>query len=114
MNLLEIFPKEPGSPQTPEVRCAVRFPLTLPIRVFANNAEYEAVTENISASGVLFTLNETLSVDSPVEFLLKMPAAVLGTPEDVNIFCSGRVVRSYGTAQGCHAAAVIDDYRFNE
>lgn len=114
MDLLEIFPKAPAGSQAAEVRCAVRFPLNLPVQVYANDSVYEAITENISASGVLFRLDEVLAVDSPVAFMLKMPADVLGTPQDVNILCSGRVVRSYGTAQGCHAAAVIDDYKFNE
>jgi PilZ domain len=43
------------NPKIAEVRCAVRFPLTLPIRVITDNGEYEATTENISASGVLFS-----------------------------------------------------------
>ena len=97
-----------------EVRCAVRFPLTLPIRVITEGGEYEATTENISASGVLFTLEEELGVTCPVQFLLKMPAAILGTQEDVVLHCFGRVVRSYESADQFHAAAVIDDYRFSQ
>jgi hypothetical protein len=103
-----------SSKQEPvEVRCAVRFPLSLPIRVITDHGEYEATTENISASGVLFRLKEDLGVTSPVEFKLRMPAAVLGTDEDVVLHCFGRVVRSYEGAQQYHAAAVIDDYRFS-
>jgi hypothetical protein len=96
-----------------EVRCAVRFPLSLPIRVITEGGEYEATTENISASGVLFRLKQDLGVASAVEFLLKMPASVLGTDQDVVLHCFGRVVRSYEGAQQYHAAAVIDDYRFS-
>jgi hypothetical protein len=107
----------PDKPGVVEVRCAVRFPLSLPIRVITDCGEYDATTENISASGVLFRLKEDLRVASPVEFLLKMPATVLGTDEDVVLHCFGRVVRSYlGTQEGghqYHAAAVIDDYRFS-
>ncbi len=103
----------PDKPGVVEVRCAVRFPLSLPIRVITESGEYEATTENISASGVLFSLKEDLDVSSAVQFLLKMPAHVLGTEEDVVLHCFGRVVRSYEGAHQYHAAAVIDDYRFS-
>jgi hypothetical protein len=111
--VLKLVPA-PEKPGVVEVRCAVRFPLSLPIRVITNHGAYDAVTENISASGVLFRLQEDLDVASPVEFLLKMPANVLGTDEDVVLHCFGRVVRSYEGAQQYHAAAVIDDYRFSQ
>ena len=110
---LKTMPDSEKPPAT-EVRCAVRFPLSLPIRVVTKNGEYDAVTENISASGVLFKLDKALNVDSVVEFFLKMPAQVLGTPADVVLRCAGRVVRSYGGAEDYHAAAVIDDYVFTE
>jgi hypothetical protein len=102
-------------PQTAnqDVRCAVRFPLNLPIRVITDGGEYDATTENISASGILFRMQEGLTVPSTVEFLLKMPASVLGTEEDVVLHCLGRIVRSYEDAHEYHAAAVIDDYRFS-
>ena len=110
---LKIVPA-PDKPGIVEVRCAVRFPLTLPIHVITDRGEYDAMTENISASGVLFSLNEELGVTSPVQFLLKMPATILGTEDDVVLHCFGRVVRSYEGAEQFHAAAVIDDYRFNQ
>jgi hypothetical protein len=104
----------PGTPGPVEVRCAVRFPLSLPIRVITDRGEYDATTENISASGVLFRSKEDLGVDSRVEFLLKMPANVVGTEVDVTLHCVGRVVRSFQGLQDYHAAAVIDDYRFSQ
>ena len=103
----------PGKPGAAEVRCAVRFPLCLPIQVITARGAYDATTENISASGVLFHSREDLGIDSKVEFVLKMPANVLGTNEDVTLHCVGRVVRSYQGQQLYHAAAVIDDYRFS-
>src|SRR5271170_2245655 len=102
------------NPQTAEVRCAVRFPLTLPIRVITDNGEYDATTENISASGVLFRSNQDLGVDRKVEFLLTMPAEVIGTETDVTLHCFGRVVRSYEETKQFHAAAIIDDYLFSD
>jgi len=104
----------PERPTAVEVRCAVRFPLSLPIRVITDTGEYDATTENISASGVLFRSKEDLGVDSKVEFVLKMPAEVVGTESDVTLRCFGRVVRSYEGAQEFHAAAVIDDYLFDQ
>jgi hypothetical protein len=104
----------PEKPQAVEVRCAVRFPLSLPIRVITDKGEYDATTENISASGVLFRSKEDLGVDSKVEFLLKMPASVIGSENDITLRCFGRVVRSYEGLQDFHAAAVIDDYLFSQ
>ena len=101
------------NPQVAEVRCAVRFPLTLPIRVITENGEYDATTENISASGVLFRSDQDLGVDRKVEFLLTMPAEVIGMESDVTLRCFGRVVRSYEGSKQFHAAAIIDDYLFN-
>jgi hypothetical protein len=97
-----------------EVRCAVRFPLRLPIRIVTEEGEYDAVTENISASGILFQLDVLLPVDTPVAFLMRMPAQAFGAPEDVVVQCAGRIVRSYKSSPGTHAAAVIDDYRFSQ
>ncbi len=101
-------------PKTAEVRCAVRFPLTLPIRVITETGEYDATTENISASGVLFRSDRDLGVDRKVEFLLTMPAEVIGATSDVTLRCFGRVIRSYEGSKQFHAAAVIDDYLFSD
>jgi len=108
-----IVPKA-DSPQTAEVRCAVRFPLTLPIRLITESGEYDATTENISASGVLFRSKKDLGVNRRVEFLLTMPAEVIGTDSDVTLHCFGRVVRSYEGMEQFHAAAIIDDYLFSD
>lgn len=110
---IQISP-HPEKPKAAEIRCAVRFPLTLPIRVITENGEYDATTENISASGVLFRSNKDLGVDRKVEFLLTMPADVIGTDSDVTLHCFGRVVRSYEGTEQFHAAAIIDDYLFSD
>jgi hypothetical protein len=112
MEHLKVIPI-PGKPEAVEVRCAVRFPLALPIRVITAHGEYEAVTENISASGVLFQLEENIGVGSTVQFLLKIPASALGTQDEVTLHCFGRIVRSYQGTKRRHAAAIIDDYRFS-
>ena len=97
-----------------EVRCAVRFPLSLPVVLATESGEAAALTRNVSASGVLFSLEEALPVGMDVRFSMRMPHGVLGTPHDVLVHCTGRVVRC---SKGHHehlAAATIDEYRFAE
>ena len=110
---IQVSPRA-DNPRTAEVRCAVRFPLTLPIRIITESGEYEATTENISASGVLFRSDRDLGVNRKFEFLLTMPAEVIGTDSDVTLHCFGRVIRSYEGPEQFHAAAIIDDYVFSD
>lgn len=98
------------SAATDEVRTAVRFPLKLALKVKTADGELDAVTENISANGILFTGAKLPAVNSHIEFTLLMPAAVMGTPEDVSIECSGRVVRHLQNGDQAQAAAIIDEY----
>lgn len=97
-----------------EVRCAVRFPLTLPVVVQTARHEYSALTRNVSASGVLFELGKSLRVGEQISFSLRMPGAVLGTPHDVLVDCRGRVVRCSKSQAHSHVAATIDEYQFVE
>ena len=97
-----------------EVRCAVRFPLALPIVLSTAAGDVPALTRNISASGVLFSLDRDLAVGQDVRFSMRMPHAILGTPQDVLVHCTGRVVRC-STGNNEHlAAATIDEYQFAE
>lgn len=95
-------------------RTAVRFPVNLPIQVVTPAGEYEAQTENVSASGVLFLADKALEVDTSVELFLRMPAASIGAKEDVVVQCVGRVTRCSSDSEGAHVAALIDDYRFGK
>jgi len=97
-----------------EVRCAVRFPLALPVVLSTGNGEIAALTRNISASGVLFELDRTLQVGLDIQFSMRMPHAILGTPHDVLVHCKGRVVRCSSSHKEHLAAATIDEYRFAE
>jgi len=115
---------EPGAPNRSrvpakrsgldEVRCAVRFPLALPLVLSTGNAEVAALTRNVSASGVLFSLDRSLSVGLGLRFSMRMPHSVLGTPHDVLVHCKGRVVRCSSSPTEHLAAATIDEYRFAE
>jgi hypothetical protein len=108
--------KSPDRKATPrqEVRCAVRFPLTLPATVGEEEQAVTAVTRNVSANGVLFEMDGPLDIGEDISFSLKMPGAVLGTNHDVLVHCRGRVVRCSISQSQYQAAATIDEYQFVE
>jgi hypothetical protein len=95
-----------------EERSAVRFPLSLPVHLMTSGKLYEAMTENISANGVLFKLDEVLTPGTHVDFLIQVAEGITGADETAAIHCLGRVVRAYEEGATAHAAAVIDEYRF--
>jgi len=97
-----------------EVRCAVRFPLNLPVVISTSKSEYCAFTNNVSASGVLFDMNSPLRVGEGIDFSLRMPGPILGTPKDVLVHCHGRVVRCSVSQSQSQVAATIDEYQFVE
>lgn len=100
----------PSTPMTDQVRTAVRFPMKLALQVSTPEGGLDATTENISANGILFTAATLPVIGSRIEFTIKMPAEVMGTPDDVSIQCVGRVVR-HQVQDGEHqAAAIIDEY----
>ena len=103
----------PSSPRQ-EVRCAVRFPLALPAVLNAGKSKSTALTRNVSASGVLFALDKELKVGLGIRFSLRMPGSVLGTPHDVLVHCTGRVVRCSLSQHQYLAASTIDEYQFAE
>ena len=102
------------APHQQEVRCAVRFPLVLPVVLSSGSDEIDAVTRNVSASGVVFELDSPVSSGLEIRFSLRMPGAILGTPHDVLVHCQGRVVRCSKNQSNYRAAATIDDYQFAE
>ena len=108
-------PDSPARSSTPhEVRCSVRFPLTLPVVISTATREYTALTNNVSASGVLFEINSPLRVGEGINFSLRMPGAILGTSKDVLVHCHGRVVRCSMSHSQPQVAATIDEYEFVE
>lgn len=112
---IAIFPKTMRvSSRVQEVRCAVRFPLSLPVLVQSSRREHTALTCNVSASGVLFQMESPLRVGERIAFSLRMPGGVLGTSHDVLVDCTGRVVRCSKSQAQSQVAATIDEYRFVE
>jgi hypothetical protein len=112
---IAMFPsKLPESVPGQEVRCAVRFPLTLPVVVQTAGREYTAQTRNVSASGVVFDMGSALRVGEQIAFSLRMPGGILGMSHDVLVDCTGRVVRCSKSQAQIQVAATIDEYRFVE
>ncbi len=95
---------------TDPVRTAVRFPIQVQVQLKTPAGDVDAITENISANGVLFRCDPLPQINSRIEFTIFMPAAVMGTPEDVSIHCVGRVVRHQVEGENQKAAAIIDEY----
>lgn len=102
--------KQTGTATADPMRTAVRFPMKLALRVRTADAILDAMTDNISANGILFTGEKLPAVDTQIEFTIKMPASVMGTPNDVSIHCIGRVVRHQQVGNEAQAAAIIDEY----
>ena len=84
--------------------------MRLALRMQTQDGELEAVTENISANGLLFISDTLPELETKIEFTIAMPSAVMGTETDITIHCIGRVVRHYLQNGQKKAAAVIDEY----
>ena len=109
-----------------EARTGKRFPLELPIKIHGQGGDDSATTGNMSAAGVYIMADLNLAVGSNIEFDITLPKEVLGTPSDVEVHCTGRVVRkdeAAAAAAGANSnsskrkkksgvACVIDQYKF--
>jgi hypothetical protein len=95
-----------------DLQSAPRFPLHLSASVKSNGAAYSALTENISANGVLFAMDKDVPVGSMVDFTIMLPGEVVGVRKDVQIDCRGRVVRSFEDRGRRGVGVVIDEYHF--
>jgi PilZ domain len=104
-----------------EARTGKRFPLELPIRIHRKGGDDKATTADLSSAGVYIKSDTDLAIGSSIEFDITLPAEVLGTPGDVEVRCTGRVVRKEAGA-GANSgrkkghkhgvACVIDEYKF--
>lgn len=108
-NSLPLRTHEAADPADP-IRTAVRFPLHLPVIVRTEQGEFDAVTVDVSSSGVLFSMPAGLPVGSALAWVMRLPASLLGTPGDVAVECAGRVIWSGRFEAGSHIGVVIDEY----
>ena len=95
------------------LRCAVRFPLHLPVAVNTDNKTDEGVTQDISAGGVLIHCGEDYPVGSAIRFSIYMPGQALGADHDVRVECQGRVVRCSPVGDRVAVGAIIDEYHIS-
>ena len=98
--------------QYEDLQSAPRFPLHLSASVKSDGAAFSALTENISANGVLFAMERDVPVGSIVDFTIMLPAEIVGARRDVQIDCRGRVVRSFEDRGRRGVGVLIDEYHF--
>ena len=93
-----------------EMQSAPRFPLHLSASVKGQSGSITAETQNISANGVLFAMDNDVPVGSLVDFTILLPAEVVGAKRNVQLDCRGRVVRSFEDRGRRGVGVVIDEY----
>jgi hypothetical protein len=96
-----------------DLRCAVRFPLHLPVSLHENDKGNDAETQDISAGGVLIHCGVDYPVGSTIQFSICMPAESLGAEKDVQVECVGRVVRCTPAGDRIAVGAIIDEYHIS-
>lgn len=96
------------------MRNAVRFPLHLLARVETDRGPVDAVTEDISATGVLFNMPFAPGINTQMRWTLRLPAEEMGSQEDLKVQCVGRVVWHGPAKGGRQVAAVIDGYHMED
>ena len=104
--------KQASTGQYEDMQSAPRFPLHLTASVKTYGNAYSAETENISANGVLFAMDNDVAVGSMVDFTILLPAEIVGVRQNVQIDCRGRVVRSFEDRGRRAVGVVIDEYHF--
>jgi len=96
-----------------EKRGARRFPLRVPLTVDSDNAMQDAELRDVSARGICFFLQSSVTQGSMIGFTLTLPPEITLT-ESIRVQCKGRVVRvDKARDDGKLAvAAVIEEYEF--
>ena len=99
-----------------ESRTGRRFPLTLPVKIKGGtpSRSQSATTNNLSAAGVFISTNLPFKKGSKLNFQITLPAPVIGAKSDVEVKCTGRVIRVDTPTKGKRrgVACVIDRYQF--
>jgi hypothetical protein len=101
--------------ETNERRASRRFTMSLPLTVRSNGPEgpqeRPAQTRDISFRGLYFITETLYEPGSRIEFVLTLPKQITMTG-DVNIRCSGHVIRVEAADSGRGVAARIERYEF--
>jgi hypothetical protein len=99
----------------PDARTGRRFPLALPVKIKDGKQRAKAATTgDLSAAGVFITTNLPFRKGTKLSFQITLPAPVIGSPNNVEVNCAGRVVRVDATKRGKRrgVACIIDCYEF--
>lgn len=96
------------------MRNSVRFPVHLPVRVETESGPVDAVTEDISATGILFTMPVAPAINTRLTWKLRLPGDAMGGADDVTVSCVGRVVWHGPAPEGRQVGVVIDGYRMGD
>jgi PilZ domain len=109
-------PKMSGQPIERQSPRAARFPISMPLR-YREPGETDwqnGKVENISRTGVLFTVRDLLRVSTRLEMVFDLPVLLEGAAPG-QVYCQGEVVRTVmpaATDQPLSAAAHIEHYKF--
>jgi hypothetical protein len=94
------------------MRNGVRFPLRLKVRVETEQGAFDAETEDVSASGVLFRMQaEAPAINAQLAWTMVLPRDTMGGATDTVVHCIGRVIWRNSGKGGQQVGAVIDSYR---
>jgi hypothetical protein len=94
-----------------ERRAAVRYELTLPIKLVGRGYQslsMEGETKNLSWTGVLFRTQADLRIGERIEYYISLPSRA-NDRHTVLLHCFGKVVRRAGDEE---VAATLDRYEF--
>jgi hypothetical protein len=97
-----------------EKRAARRFPLRVPVTINRDHTgpDESAQLRDVSARGICFYLESSVTQGSPIAFTLTLPPEITLT-ESIRVQCKGRVVRVEDGLPGkVTVAAAIDEYEF--
>lgn len=93
-----------------QMRGSVRFPLRLPVRLKTGSGTVDTITEDISSTGVQFSGNKSVPVGTVLHWDICLPAAIMGSPGDVKVSCTGRVMWVRQADLEHRFGVVIDSY----
>jgi hypothetical protein len=101
-------------PNTLERRTMRRFDMRLPAIIrMPGTSEFQTETQNVSARGVFFYLDRTLTAGTPMEVTLTFPPHITLT-DAVRVRFTARVIRVEHPLPSARVgvAAMIEDYEF--
>lgn len=97
-----------------EQRTSRRFSLKLPVSIKCDDGksrDVTAETRDLSAQGVFFHTDSTITQGAKVEFTLTLPPEITLT-ESIKVRCRGKVVRVDSEKSKTGVAAIIEQYDF--